>query len=89
MTTLPATVHPLVSTTPGVRRWEHGTPSERWTLMAFGGGGGAEDTFLIGPFLQWWDKRTAKRDAKRTAKLEAKAARRARQAKKPGAGASR
>ncbi len=58
--------------------------------MSFGGGGGAEDTFLIGPFLQWWDKRSAKRDAKRTAKLEAKVARRrAEQAKKPGADASR
>lgn len=44
--------------------------------MGFGGGGIGEDAFLIGPFLQWWDKRTAKRDAKRTAKLEAKAARR-------------
>jgi hypothetical protein len=44
--------------------------------MAFGGGGGPDDSFLIGPFMEWWDKRTAKRDAKRTAKLEAKAARR-------------
>jgi hypothetical protein len=26
--------------------------------------------------MDWWDKRTAKRDAKRTRKLEAKAARR-------------
>jgi hypothetical protein len=42
--------------------------------MAFGGGGGPDDSFLIGPFMEWWDKRTAKRDAKRTAKLEAKAA---------------
>lgn len=47
------------------------------------GGGGADDTFLIGPFLQWWDKRSAKRDAKRTAKLEAKAAKRDGGAPKP------
>ena len=39
--------------------------------MAFGGG--HDDSFLIGAFMEWWDKRTAKRDAKRTAKLEAKA----------------
>jgi hypothetical protein len=45
--------------------------------MAFGGGGGPDDSFLIGPFMEWWDKRTARRDAKRTAKLEAKAAKRA------------
>lgn len=38
------------------------------------GGGGPDDSFLIGPFMEWWDKRSAKRDAKRTAKLEAKAA---------------
>ena len=43
--------------------------------MAFGGG--HDDSFLIGAFMEWWDKRTAKRDAKRTAKLEAKAAKRA------------
>ena len=41
-----------------------------------GGGGPQDESFLIGPFLEWWDKRSAKRDAKRTAKLEAKAARR-------------
>jgi hypothetical protein len=41
--------------------------------MAFGGGGGPDDSFLIGPFMEWWDKRTAKRDARRSAKLEAKA----------------
>ena len=40
------------------------------------GGGDQGDSLLIGVFLQWWDKRTAKRDAKRTAKLEAQAARR-------------
>lgn len=45
--------------------------------MAIGGGGDGGDGLLIGPFMQWWDKRTAKRDAKRTAKLEAKAAKRA------------
>jgi hypothetical protein len=57
--------------------------------MSLGGGGASDDAFLIGPFLNWWDKRSAKRDAKRTAKLEAKAARRAEQTKKPGADASR
>ena len=57
--------------------------------MSLGGGGASDDAFLIGPFLNWWDKRSAKRDAKRTAKLEAKAARRAEQARKPGADASR
>jgi hypothetical protein len=40
--------------------------------MALGGGDGS-DGLLIGPFLEWWDKRTAKRDAKRVAKAEAKA----------------
>ena len=40
--------------------------------MALGGGDGS-DGLLIGPFMEWWDKRTAKRDAKRSAKLEAKA----------------
>jgi len=44
--------------------------------MAFGGGGASDNGFLIGPFLDWWDKRTAKRDAKRTEKLEAKTAKR-------------
>lgn len=44
--------------------------------MSWGGGGSSDNAFLIGPFLQWWDKRTAKRDAKRTARLEAKAAKR-------------
>lgn len=53
--------------------------------MSLGGGGASDDAFLIGPFLNWWDKRSAKRDAK----LEAKAARRAEQTKKPGADASR
>jgi len=42
--------------------------------MAFGGG--HDDSFLIGPFMDWWDKHTAKRDAKRTAKQEAKATKR-------------
>jgi hypothetical protein len=41
------------------------------------GGGPQDESFLIGPFLDWWDRRTAKRDAKRTAKLEAKATQRA------------
>ncbi len=36
--------------------------------------GGADDPFLIGPILQWWEKLSAKRDAKRTARAEAKAA---------------
>ena len=45
--------------------------------MSFGGGGSSDDAFLIGPFLDWWEKRNAKRDAKRTAKAEAKAARQA------------
>ena len=44
--------------------------------MTVGGGGASDNAFLIGPFLDWWDKRTAKRDAKRTEKLEAKAAKR-------------
>jgi len=51
--------------------------------MAFGGGGSSDDAFLIGPFLDWWEKRNAKRDAKRTAKAEAKAARRAASTNKP------
>jgi len=44
--------------------------------MAFGGGGSSDNAFLIGPFLEWWDKFTAKRDAKRTTRREAKAAER-------------
>ena len=40
--------------------------------MALGGSDGG-DGLLIGPFLDWWDKRTAKRDAKRTARAERKA----------------
>jgi hypothetical protein len=44
--------------------------------MTFGGGGASDNAFLIGPFLDWWDKRTAKRDAKRTKKLEARTAKR-------------
>lgn len=43
--------------------------------MSFGGSGG-DDAFLIGPFMDWWDKHTAKRDARRTKRAEAKAARR-------------
>ena len=42
--------------------------------MSVGGGGPTDDAFLIGPFMEWWDKRSAKRDAKRTAKAESKAA---------------
>ena len=49
--------------------------------MAFGGGGNSDDAFLIGPFLEWWEKRSAKRDAKRAAKAEAKAAKAQRQQK--------
>jgi hypothetical protein len=41
--------------------------------VALGGGDGS-DGLLIGPFMEWWDKRTAKRDAKRAARAEAKAA---------------
>ena len=41
------------------------------------GGGPTDDAFLIGPFLEWWEKRSAKRDAKRTAKAEARARRNA------------
>ena len=44
-------------------------------LMSVGGGGPTDDAFLIGPFMEWWDKRSAKRDAKRTAKAEARAQR--------------
>jgi len=44
--------------------------------MSFGGGP-TDDAFLIGPFMEWWEKRSAKRDAKRTAKKEAKMAREA------------
>ncbi|HEX5017910.1 MAG TPA: hypothetical protein VFX15_10045 [Actinomycetes bacterium] len=36
------------------------------------GGGSSDDAFLIGPILEWWDKRTAKRDAKKAAKAEAR-----------------
>jgi hypothetical protein len=46
-------------------------------------GGGPDDSFLIGPFLDWWEKRNTKRDAKRSAKAEAKAARHARSADDP------
>lgn len=49
----------------------------------------ADRTFLIGSLLQWWDKRSAKRDAKRTAKLEANAARRAAGPQTPMADQSR
>ncbi len=56
----------------------HSTSGRRKvTLMSIGGGGPTDDAFLIGPFMEWWDKRSAKRDVKRTAKLEAKAQRRA------------
>jgi hypothetical protein len=48
--------------------------------MSIGGGGPTDDAFLIGPFMEWWDKRSAKRDAKRTAKIEARAAAKARSA---------
>jgi hypothetical protein len=41
--------------------------------VALGGGDGS-DGLLIGPFMEWWDKRTAKRDAKRAARAEATAA---------------
>jgi len=70
----------------GRRESEHvapctqGTYRERLAAMAFGGGG-PDDSFLIGPFMEWWDKRTAKRDAKRSAKLEAKTAKREGKAK--------
>ncbi len=47
------------------------------------GGGGQDDSFLIGPFLDWWEKRNTKRDAKRTARAEAKAARQAASKDKP------
>ena len=39
--------------------------------MSLGGSEGG-DGLLIGPFMDWWDRRTAKRDAKRVRKLEAK-----------------
>ena len=38
--------------------------------------GGIDDTFLIGAFFEWWEKRTAKRDVERSAKTEAPAAHR-------------
>lgn len=44
--------------------------------MTVGGGGSSDNAFLIGPFLEWWDKFSAKRDTKRTARLEARAAER-------------
>ena len=40
--------------------------------MSIGGGSSNDDAFLIGPILEWWDKRTAKRDAKKAAKAEAR-----------------
>ena len=45
-------------------------PSE--VVMSVGGGSSSDDAFLIGPILEWWDKRTAKRDAKKAAKAEAR-----------------
>ncbi len=44
--------------------------------MTHGGSEGG-DALLIGPFLDWWERRSAKRDAKRSAKAEAKAMRQA------------
>ncbi len=35
------------------------------------GGGANDNAFLIGPFMDWWAARVARRDAKRTAKREA------------------
>jgi hypothetical protein len=40
--------------------------------MTLGGSDGG-DGLLIGPFLQWWDKHTAKREARRTERAERKA----------------
>lgn len=53
--------------------------------MALGGGSEGGDGLLIGPFMEWWDKRTAKRDAKRARRLEAKAARGSGAAQRPTA----
>lgn len=36
--------------------------------------GGADDPFLIGPILEWWEKLSANRDAKRIARAEANTA---------------
>jgi hypothetical protein len=41
------------------------------------GGGPNDDALLIGPFLDWWEKRTEKRDSKRITKAKARAAHRA------------
>ena len=41
--------------------------------MSLGGGSQGGDGLLIGPFMEWWDKRVAKRDAKRSARAEAAA----------------
>jgi hypothetical protein len=42
--------------------------------MSMAGGGANDNAFLIGPFMDWWARRVARRDAKRTAKQEALAA---------------
>lgn len=44
----------------------HEHPVEKGALMAFPG----DRTFLIGPFLDWWDRHVARRDAKRTKSRE-------------------
>lgn len=58
-----------------MRCWRRVLAQREAVAVSYGGGGSSDDAFLVGPFLEWWDKHTAKRDARRTKRAEAKAAR--------------